>query len=247
MGLGALAWAASNLLWLAGWPIYRIVFWWAGYLILTIAGERLELGRLLRLSRRAEAAFLAAAGLFILGLILSISDFSSGARVTGLGLLALAAWLLRFDIARRTIRQKSLPRFAAICLLAGYFWLGIGGLLSVIYGGTAAGPIYDAILHSIFLGFVISMIFGHAPIIFPAVLRLPITYSPVFYLHLILLHSSLLVRVVADLAGNQPLRLYGGLFNGIAILVFLCVTVHAVVRRTRNASLDGKPARITQP
>ena len=44
MGFGAVLWAAGNVLWLAGWPIFHVVWWWGGYLVLTIAGERLEIG-----------------------------------------------------------------------------------------------------------------------------------------------------------------------------------------------------------
>ena len=59
----------------------------------------------------------------------------------------------------------------------------------------SAGPIYDAILHALFLGFTFGMIFGHAPIIFPAVLGRPLPYRPAFYLHLILLQATLLLRI----------------------------------------------------
>ena len=41
-----------------------------------------------------------------------------------------------------------------------------------------AGPSYDAILHTAFLGFVMTMIFAHTPIVFPAVLHLPVAYTP---------------------------------------------------------------------
>jgi len=35
---------------------------------------------------------------------------------------------------------------------------------------------YDAVVHAIFLGFVISMVMAHAPVILPAVLRRPLPY-----------------------------------------------------------------------
>lgn len=89
--------------------------------------------------------------------------------------------------------------------------LGIGGVLALIYGGLWAGPIYDVLLHSIFLGFVFSMIFGHAPIIFPAVLGIPIRYSDRFYSHLVLLHVTLAVRVAGDLLLWMPVRQWVGL------------------------------------
>jgi hypothetical protein len=69
-------------------------------------------------------------------------------------------------------------------LALGFIWLGIGGALNLIYGAQAAGLIYDALLHAVFVGFVISMIFGHAPIIFPVIIGVSVSFNRVFYLHL---------------------------------------------------------------
>jgi hypothetical protein len=138
----------------------------------------------------------------------------------------MAAWLWRYDIARRTIQRQGLTRYIAACLLPGYIWLGIGGLLWLIYGGGyTAGPIYDAMLHTIFLGFVFSMIFGHAPVIIPAVLRISVPYRPIYYVHLALLHLSLAIRVTGDLTLDPTIRRWGALFNATAILLFLAVTL----------------------
>lgn len=231
MGLGALTWLAGNLLWLAGWPISRVVLWWAGFLVLTIVGERLELSRLLNPPRSVQTAFVAATGLFVAGLVVSLFDLDVGSRLAGLGMIALALWLGRYDIARRTVRKAGLTRFIAVCLLAGYVWLGIGGLLALGQGGTVAGPRYDAMLHAIFLGFVFSMIFGHAPVIFPGVLGVSVPFRQSFYGHLVLLHASLVLRMVGDLAGWLPGRQWGGLLNVVALLLFLANTVRA----TRSA------------
>ena len=225
MALGALAWFVGNGLWLAGRPIHFAVWWWAGFLILTIAGERLEMSRVLRLPQVARRLFGVGTAVFLLGLIWTIFQYSIGLRVVGMGFVALAAWLLRFDIARRTVKQQGLPRFIATCLLTGYVWLAVSGLLAILFGGVAAGLQYDAILHTVFLGFVFAMIFGHAPIIFPSILGIPLTYRPAFYVHLILLHVTLLLRVMGDLAVWVPGRQWGGLLNGVVLLIFLGNTV----------------------
>lgn len=235
MGIGALLWLVGNGLWLTGWPVFRVVPWWAGFLVLTIAGERLELARVLLLRQTARVSFLVIIGLFLAGLVLSLVTLDVGLRLAGFALLALGLWLLRFDIARRTIRQKGLTRFIAACLLPGYVWLIIGGALWLIYGGQyVAGPIYDALLHTIFLGFVFSMIYGHAPVIVPAVLGVQVAYTPLFYVHLALLHLSLVMRVVGDLLLWLPLRRWGGLLNEVAVLLFLLVTAVAVLRGKKN-------------
>jgi len=234
MALGGAALALGNALWVAGWPVYRVVLLWAAFLILTIAGERLELGRLMRRPKIAGRLFLVATAAFSAGLGLSLFVQAPGVRLASLGLVGLAAWLLHYDIARKTIRQQGLPRFAAICLLSGYAWLGAAGLLGLAFGLPPAGFQYDAILHSIFLGFVFAMIFAHAPIIFPAILGLPIRYSPVSYLPLVLLHASLLARVAGDLLFLPALRLAGGISNGITILLFLVLTILSILPGLRG-------------
>jgi hypothetical protein len=234
MCLGAVLWLAGNLLWLRGWSIPRVVPWWMGFLVLTIVGERLELSRLSRPSRARQAMFLLATAVFVAGMLISTVSWTGGLRVMGLGMLGLALWLLRFDLARRTIRQRGLTRFIAACLLSGYAWLGIGGLLALVLAGPVAGPIYDAVLHTVFLGFVFALIFGHAPVIFPAVLRLPITYRPVFYAHLGVLQLSLALRVVGDLAGWTTGRQWGGLLNVVAVLLFLGSTAYSLGPRWRR-------------
>jgi hypothetical protein len=48
---GSASWQIGNALWSSGYAIFRVVFWWIAFLVLTIAGERLDLNRLLRPAR----------------------------------------------------------------------------------------------------------------------------------------------------------------------------------------------------
>jgi hypothetical protein len=221
ISLGVLSWLVSNLLWLAGWPPPLLVLWWMGFLILTIAGERLELSRLLRPSPTAYLLFVVSIFLLIAGMAVSLDAFALGTRMAGLSMAALALWLLWYDIARRRLKAGGQAQFIAVSLLSGYIWLAVGGLLALVYGGVMAGPYYDALLHAVFLGFVFTMIFAHAPIIFPAILQLPVNYRPRFYTHLALLHGTLLLRIGSDLLHWQPGRQWGGLLNAVVLLLFL--------------------------
>jgi len=228
---GVLAWLVGNLLWMSGVPIFQVVYWWMTFLVLTIGGERIELSRILRPGPGQLRLFSVSAAALAAGAILVLFDLHSGARLSGLALLALSLWFLRNDLATRTIRHPNpLTRYIAFCLLAGFLWLGLGGVLLLYFGGQYAGPIYDAALHTIFVGFVISMIFGHAPIIFPAILGLPISYRPAFYAQLILLHLSLIIRIIGDLTNQFEVRRWGGLLNEVAILLFLGITVYSIVK-----------------
>jgi hypothetical protein len=66
------------------------------------------------------------------------------------------------------------------------------------------------------------MIFGHAPILFPAILGTPMPFTPAPYGPLIALHASVAVRLVGDLI--EPLarlRGWGGLLNAATLLLFV--------------------------
>jgi hypothetical protein len=229
MAMGSLTWLAGNALWLFGRPIYEVVLWWMAFLILTIAGERLELSRVLRPTSRVMALFVGSVVVFLGGALLGMFAYAAGVRLVGVGMVLLAAWFLRHDLAPRNLRGSGLVRFIAICLVSGYVWLLIGGLFAIAFGGMAAGPRYDAILHAVFLGFVFSMIFGHAPIILPALTGRTIPYSPLFYVPLVLLHVSLALRIAGDLALWGTVRRFGGLLNGVALLLFLAVNAASLI------------------
>lgn len=114
--------------------------------------------------------------------------------------------------------------------VSGYGWLAVSGALGSIFGGVPAGLHYDALLHALFLGFVFAMLFGHAPIILPAVLGIPVRFTRSFYGSLILLHLSLALRVIGDLLAWPQARRWGGLLNVLALLVFLANTLWAIRR-----------------
>jgi hypothetical protein len=230
MTTGAVAWTAGNVQWLGGAPIFRVVFWWLAFLVLTIAGERLELNRLLRPTRAVRWEFVVAAATVVSGVAAATWWPAPGVRAMGVGLIAVTWWLARHDVARRTVRQHGLTRFMAVSLLGGYAWLGVGGAIAALTGAAVPGMLYDALLHAVFVGFVVSMVFAHAPIIFPAVLGVPLPYRPSFYLHVGVLHVSLIVRLVGDLVDVLGRwRGWGGLLNAVALLLFMVNTGRSMV------------------
>ena len=230
--LGALAWVLGAALWASGWAVHQVVPWWMAFLVLTIAGERLELSRFMPPSLGATRVFAVLLAVIVLGLVLA--PLLALAQVAfASALLALAAWLFKQDIARRTVRATGLTRFVAVCLLSGYFWLAVGASVMLAAQGLHPGSAsYDAALHAIMLGFVFAMVFGHAPIIFPAVLRVAVPYRAWFYGPLALLHVSLLVRLSGDASGSFALKHWGGALNALALLAFILGTVTAVLRGT---------------
>lgn len=205
---------------------------WLGFLVLTIAGERLELNRLLPPSPAARRAFAMIACAFLVAVVLAVFAPDAGWKLVALAALALAAWLALKDVARRTVREKGLTRFIAVALLAGYFWLAVGGVVALADPGFAPGrPSWDAALHAWFLGFVFSMVFGHAPIIAPALLKVALRYHWFFYAPLVLLHLSLAERVAGDLLLMPAVRERGAAAGAVAIALFLATMIYAGLRR----------------
>lgn len=229
MATGAGCWLIGALVWLGGAPVRDAVPWWMLFLALTIAGERLELSRLLRRPDWAPAAFATIAIAAVGGALVFDVAGGVGLRLLGLAFLALALWLARFDLARQTVREHGLTQFVAVCLLGGYVWLAVTGALLLLSPAPFAGLAYDAGLHALFAGFVFAMVFGHAPIIFPAVLRVPVPHHAIAYLPLGLLHLSLLARVAGDLMAIDGLRLWGGFGNAAAVFLFLGLTIARVI------------------
>ena len=91
---------------------------------------------------------------------------------------------------------------------------------------------------------MMSMVFAHAPLIVPAVLRVPLPFRRGFYVQLALLHASLALRLIGgDLAGNTPLWQAGGIGGEIAILLFLGASASAVVGARRAARREHAEAR----
>lgn len=238
LATGSGCWLIGNLLWLSGLSISAIVPWWSGFLVLTIAGERLELSRFLPPSPGAKRVFAHILAVLLAGM--TSATFATqapriGTLIFGAALLALALWLLRQDIARRTVKEKGLTRYIAVCLLTGYVWLALSGAIILVAGGlTQGGLAYDAAVHALMLGFVFSMVFGHAPIIFPAVARVAMPYHPVFYVPLALLHGSLALRLAGDLAANAEWRSLGGAGNALALTVFILTVISALLRGRLN-------------
>jgi hypothetical protein len=76
-----------------------------------------------------------------------------------------------------------------------------------------------------------SMVFAHAPVIFPAVLGVTFRFRLAFYAHVALLHASMAVRVAGDLVDELGRwRVWGGLLNAVAVILFIVNTVSSIRR-----------------
>jgi hypothetical protein len=234
--VAAASWMVGSSLWLAGRPIAEAVGWWLAFLVVTIAAERLELSRVLQPSRVAQGTFAAALCLVIAGA--AVGELAhSFAPIGALGFIGCAGWLFEKDVARRTVRQSGQTRFSAICMLAGYAWLAVAGLELLLQPPGANPFTYDAVIHAVAIGFVLSMVFGHALIILPAVLGLHLRYTPALYPALVLLHLSVATRILGDLSERSELRAASGVLTVTALVGFAAALLIASIsnRRTRSS------------
>lgn len=209
-------------------PINHLLCWLAGFIVLTIAAERAELAQL-TMGARAPGRLLQLASALTLATIAATLWPTFGMRAFGLVIVTFVAWLVRDDVARRFIRTTGLRRYNAAALLAGYGWLGLAGLVWLIGGSPDTTARYDIVIHGTFLGFAVSMIMAHAPIIFPAVLGRPLPYKPISWLPLVLLHGGMTIRVLGDLTGHNTIWQLGSVLTVVSLLVFLIVSVSLVV------------------
>jgi hypothetical protein len=185
--------------------------WWLTFLIVTIAGERMELSWPTPQRRGGAAWFLFAFGLLLVGARNGLPT-GNGAILYGVALLLTALWFLWHDIARLDVRGTGQDCFTASCMLAGYVWLAIAGLVLIASpSGGAFG--YDVMLHAVLIGFVLSTVFSHALVILPAVARVNVRYAPVLYLPLALLHLSVAFRAGGGLMGWDSGRKGSGLLT----------------------------------
>jgi len=231
---GAVLATGSLALWAGGVPVSHLLPWLAGFVVLTIAGERLELARI-AMGAAAGTRLLMLAAVVVGGVVASLLWPAAGYPLFGLALLALTGWLARHDVARVTIRSAGLTRFMAASMLAGYGWLAVAAGTWMLTGPAYDGARYDAVIHAVFLGFTLSMIMAHAPVILPAILRRPLPYHPALLVPAGLLQLSLAIRLWGgDAYGLDRALPVGGVLNVVALLCFLGVAVWSATRTPQS-------------
>lgn len=222
----AVTWLVGNVLFAAEQGGAAVLPCWFAFLVMTIAAERLEMTRLMRRRPAAPWLLLGILAAMLAGAIGSWASARAGGVLFGASLVLLAWWLVTYDIARRTVAAAGLSRYMALCLLTGYVWLAIGG---GAWMATALGfPARDAALHAIGLGFVFSMIMGHAPVILPAIAGVKLRFGWPFYVPLAALHLSLLLRLSWG-AFDPALRAAGAALNAASIVAFAATMAGAAI------------------
>lgn len=231
MGLGAAALIVGNVM-LIKLKFYPAAFpWWMGFLLFTITAERLELSRFLPVTRATKFWLLLFLAGYLVGVTMPFHTF--GRYLSGVACLLISIWMLRHDIIRIGIRKQGLTQFSSVALLLANVWLMITGLLLLLPEQSPYA--YDMIVHSFFIGYTLSMIFAHGPIILPGVLGVQgKPFHPILYGGLGLLQLSLVVRLTADAWIKTDWRALSGILSSLAIVVYLGTLAVLVFRHHRS-------------
>ena len=209
---------------------------WMAFFVFTIVGERLNLTRFSPVTSRNRWELFMWLGGFIASLFFYHEGYGIVLTIT---LVGIGQWLVRNDIARHNLNKTGSYRFLGMTLLTGYGWLMLTGLVAVLNNGSPW--LYDAVLHCFFVGFVLSMIMAHAPIIFPSLVGINAKpYHPFMYVWIGTMQVSLLMRIVGDLSQNLSLRKWGGLFNGLAFLGYLITVIILIKSQVKAVSVKNK-------
>ena len=236
--LGAGLGTGAAVLFLGGVETALLLPWLVAFLVLSIAGERVELAHL-TMGPQAGTRVLQISCVLAAAVVAALLAPGWGSIVFGVSLAALTAWLLVLDVARRTIRGQGATRFMAACMLAAYAWLLVAAL-TWCFGYPSGRAAYDTVIHAVFLGFTLSMIIAHSSTILPAILRRPLPYRPMMWVPAILLWAGLLLRLwIGNGLGHDWAWRAGAVANIVALLLFVLLAL--------TSMLMGEPQARPQP
>lgn len=234
---GAVCWLIGNML-IIMYQIYPLALpWWICFFLLTIVGERLELTKFLPVKKKMKHLLV----VFLAATVISLGFFfhNSGQLIAGLFIIGIVVWLLKYDMVRKNLFREGLYQYAAVMLTVGYLWLGIYGLF--LLSGSYLDISYDTLVHTFFIGFVMNMIFAHAPIILPGVAKLKFyPYHPILYISGFLLQVSLILRIYGNVISDYDVKYYSSIFNGIFIFTFFLSMIFLVIKNRFFSNQDLK-------
>ncbi|SDD33024.1 hypothetical protein SAMN04488104_102452 [Algoriphagus faecimaris] len=235
--IGAVLWFLGNFMAFFQDLIAAGTTWWIGFLLFTIVGERIELSEYLPVKDSIKIILLAFLALFFLGLL--IPFHGTAPYFLGVSTILIAIWLFRYDMARVSIRKSHQFKYIGLGLLIGYFWLLIFGLIVIL---LPSHPLYyDLFLHSFFLGFVFSMIWAHAPIIFPLIFGIKESpFHPILWIPWALFQLTLIGRILSSSMSWTDERKWMAIANGFGILLmFLAMAILVFLKKSHSYKAEA--------
>lgn len=229
--LSGIAWGMSAIVLLSGNSFAGASMWYILFLLFTIVAERLELSKFIASPKWAKSLLVV---LLLLLFAAQAIPFHWGANyLSGIVMASIGYWLINFDIVKINLGKSGFFFYTGSTLFGGYIWLMLSGVLMAL--PLSAPYHYDAVLHSFFIGFAFSMLYAHAPIIFPALLKLRVKpFHKILYLPVFATHLLLLLRLYADYSLNWPLRKWLGLLQVVVMLFFFISFAILMIQSARE-------------
>ncbi|MFQ5826334.1 MAG: hypothetical protein ACE5IA_03160, partial [Dehalococcoidia bacterium] len=142
--------------------------------------------------------------------------------------------VLRPELILVRMGQRGLHRYLGRHLAVAYGWLFLGLLVLVI--ARESYPLYDAATHSLAIGFVVTMIMAHAPVIAPVLLQRSIAEEKLGFYPLALLTIGTGMRLTGNLlgAGGVEIPALAGL-SGLVVLSAIIAFGAMIIRSLRPA------------
>ncbi len=212
----------SAIFYILGFGLYEknrllAVDFWSLFFIFTILGEGYELIKNLK-----KISKISKYPIFVI--ILSLPFLLKFHTLKGIILVGLSVVFIITDIVLINLRKSEPFRFTAYCILAGYIWLIIYGL-----SFTIPNINYDLRIHSLLLGFVFSMVFAHARMILPSILKTTAKFFKIpNYITFILFEVSLIARFISYGKTVFPIFLF---MNFFSILLFFLINFLSLGRK----------------
>jgi hypothetical protein len=216
--------------------------------ISVIAVERLEMSMLFRKrsARFVLFALIAWCFLWILTTWQGVPNLTTMGVVT----LILVASLVFHDSVlhvSRTHAGHGLHRFLRSALILAYLWLFAGAVVMTAWAQFSPAIFKDVLFHLFALGFIFTMILGHAPLILPAALGMPpLQKAPV--IPFVIFQGATFFRILGDfsLTRSIPFWQWSGWITGIInvlsffayiALIFLFLKKQKQLSKTKKDSI----------
>ncbi|MCI0447769.1 hypothetical protein L0152_31720 [bacterium] len=205
--------------------------------IAVIAVERLEMSFLLKKigSRMVLLLLIGWCSLWNLSTWRGIPNHSVMGGIT----LLLVALIAFYDTALRVSQKQSdgLHKFLRTALMLSYAWLFLGAVAMTASSKISSAIFKDVQFHLIGLGFIFTMILGHAPLILSSALsKLPPKKAPM--IPFLVFQAATVLRILGDFAllKSVPFWQWSGWISGLihAISFFVYVATLAFFIRIRN-------------
>jgi hypothetical protein len=207
--------------------------------IAVIAAERLEMSFLLKKAGSRFVLF----GMIGWCLLWNVVTWRGIPNLTVMGgiTLLLVMSIAFYDAALRVSKKQTdgLHKFLKTALMLSYVWLFLGAVAMTASSKISSAIFKDVLFHLIGLGFIFTMILGHAPLILSAALgKLPPKKAPM--IPFLIFQTATTLRILGDFAllKSVPLWQFSGWISGlihiISFFAYIATLIFHIRTRNRN-------------